>query len=166
MQQPIKHCYWVVVEKLLAGEYPRTSDEESSKKKLQHLLDSGIRVFIDLTEKNEGLLPYSPLLVGAVHKRFPIRDVSVPQKFELTTKILDTIDHHLERGQPVYVHCWGGVGRTGVIIGCWLARHGLGGKAALECLRELWQQCPKSHHRNSPETIQQVRYICDWEAGR
>jgi protein-tyrosine phosphatase len=166
MQQPIKHCYWVVAGKLLAGEYPRTLDEESSKKKLQNLLDSGIRVFIDLTEKNEGLLPYSPLLVGAVHKRFPIRDVSVPQNFELTAKILDTIDHHLERDEPVYVHCWGGVGRTGVIIGCWLARHGLGGKAALECLEELWQQCPKSHHRNSPETIQQVRYICDWEAGR
>ena len=23
----------------------------------------------------------------------------------------------------VYVHCWGGVGRTGTVVGCWLVRH-------------------------------------------
>ncbi|MFZ5949388.1 MAG: fused DSP-PTPase phosphatase/NAD kinase-like protein [Candidatus Rifleibacteriota bacterium] len=27
-------------------------------------------------------------------------------------------------GKPVYVHCWGGLGRTGVVVGCWSRRHG------------------------------------------
>jgi hypothetical protein len=63
----------------------------------------------------------------------------------------------------VYLHCWGGVGRTGLIVGCWLARHGYKGQAALDRLRGLWQNCPKSTHRKSPETGEQEQYIISWE---
>jgi len=49
-----------------------------------------------------------------------------------------------------------------MIVGCWLARHGLKGRKDLERLRELWQACPKSSHRDSPETREQIEYILDW----
>ena len=62
----------------------------------------------------------------------------------------------------VYVHCWGGVGRTGTIIGCWLARHYEPGHAALGRLTELWQDNPKSRTRRSPETTDQVWYVLEW----
>ena len=39
--------------------------------------------------------------------------------------ILDSIDKALNRGGIVYVHCWGGRGRTGTVVCCWLIRHGL-----------------------------------------
>lgn len=107
--------------------------------------------------------PYSTLIGAASHHRFPVRDVSTPKSSDATTAILDAIDLHIERDQMVYVHCWGGVGRTGVIIGCWLARHGLQGEAALLRLRELWRQCPKSVFRRSPETPEQEQYILSWE---
>ncbi len=80
--------------------------------------------------------------------------------------ILDTIDRSIADDGRVYVHCWGGVGRTGVIVGCWLARHGFPGDQALVRLRELWRQCPKSRYRQSPETREQEQYILRWmEAG-
>ena len=41
------------------------------------------------------------------------------------TTILDAIDEALDRGDPVYVHCLGGVDRTCTAAGCWLVRHGL-----------------------------------------
>ena len=44
-----------------------------------------------------------------------------------TRKILDRIDAALGEGQKVYVHCWGGSGRTGTIVGCWIRRHALAG---------------------------------------
>jgi ADP-ribosyl-[dinitrogen reductase] hydrolase len=160
--KPIEQCYWVVPGKLLAGEYPRNKDEVSTRGKIGALVDAGVKVFVDLTEEDEGLLPYAEMLDGVRHLRFPIRDVSVPASPEVTVAILDTIDAHLHRGEMVYVHCWGGVGRTGVIIGCWLARHGQGGESALGRLRELWQHCPKSSWRKSPETLEQERYITAW----
>src|SRR5260370_41266282 len=54
--------------------------------------------------------------------------MDVPSKTTLSA-ILDTIDGEIARGKAVYVHCWGGHGRTGVVVGCWLQRHALGGKA-------------------------------------
>jgi len=166
MNKPIKNCYWVEPGQLLAGEYPRDKDEQSSQDKMNALLDSGVAAFIDLTESDEGLRPYSSLLGSATHYRFPIRDYSIPECPSLTKNILDTIDSCLERGQTVYVHCWGGIGRTGVIVGCWLARHGYEDEAALARLLELWLQCPKSVNGPSPETPEQKQYILEWEAGR
>ena len=166
MIKPIKQCYWVEPGKLLAGEYPRDLDESSSQEKINALLDAGISVFIDLTEANEGLLPYTALIGQVIHRRFGIRDVSIPDSLETTSRILDAIDGYLEQGESVYVHCWGGVGRTGVIIGCWLARHGSGGRDALYRLHDLWTQCPKSARRRSPETQAQKQYITAWRAGQ
>jgi len=165
---PIQNCYWVIPGKFLAGEYPRNPDEDSSLEKIGRLILAGVNTFIDLTEEDEGLLPYQPLLqqVGAdglTHQRFAIRDVSVPDSPDDTRAILDAIDLHLSQGKLVYLHCYGGIGRTGTIVGCWLSRHGHPGEAALHQLHHLWQQCPKSAWRKSPETHQQEQYILHWE---
>ena len=165
---PIKNCYWVVPGKFLAGEYPRDKEDGTSQQKAAALVDAGVRAFIDLTRTDEGLLPYDQFLepyaaLGVSHQRFPIRDASVPHSPELTKAILDAIDEQLGQGRLVYVHCWGGVGRTGVIVGCWLARRNGGdGPAALAELQQLWQACPKSMTRPSPETREQEAYIKKW----
>ena len=164
--RPIEMCYWVIPGKFLAGEYPRNLDEASSKEKLQRLTDAGVSVFIDLTNPDttdRHLKPYKQLLNGkATHQPFPIDDLNVPASPVFTRKVLDTIDAHLDAGDTVYVHCWGGVGRTGTIIGCWLARHYEPGQAALDQLNELWQENPKSQSRCSPETAEQAQYVRDW----
>jgi hypothetical protein len=68
------------------------------------LIGAGVTAFIDLTEDNEGLLPYSHLLDAhkpkeVCHQRFPIRDVSVPHSKERTAVILNVIDHHIQYGR-------------------------------------------------------------------
>lgn len=162
LHRPIEHCYWVIPGQFLAGEYPRNLDEASPPEKSNALLKAGITTFIDLTGENEGLLPYVHLLKRASHQRFWIPDFSVPTSPVDMVMILDAIDAGIERRDKVYLHCWGGVGRTGTVVGCWLARHGYQGAAALTQLRELWQQNPKSACRNSPETKEQEQYIVHW----
>lgn len=167
MIQPIKHCYWVSPGELLAGEYPRNKDEESSTQKINALIQAGVTVFIDLTREDDGLCPYSEMLDrNTLHQRFPIRDISIPDSAEVTIAILDTIDHHISEGKIVYLHCWGGVGRTGTIVGCWLARHGQEGRASLERLQELWKHCPKSAIRNVPDSEEQKQYILKWKEAK
>lgn len=165
---PIKQSYWVTPGKFLAGEYPRTLDDDSSIVKLKLLVQAGVSSFIDLTEEDEGLHPYSYLLQDAgldksAHQRFSIPDVSVPDSINTTVNILDAIDENFSKNKLIYLHCWGGVGRTGTIVGCWLVRHGFIGQAALDKLRELWEQCPKSAYRESPETPDQIKYILAWK---
>lgn len=161
--QPIENCYWVIPGKFLAGEYPRDKDKNSSISKIRSLIEAGVSAFIDLTKDNEGLLPYTELIGSASYQRFPIPDVSIPKSSAVTLAVLDAIDYHIGRGRIVYLHCWGGVGRTGVIVGCWLARHGYKGQAALDRLHRLWGKCPKSTHRKPPETGEQEQYIVSWE---
>jgi protein-tyrosine phosphatase len=50
--------------------------------------------------------------------------MEVPTEAEMI-HILDTIDQALAEDRPVYVYCWGGHGRTGTVVGCYLRRHDL-----------------------------------------
>ncbi len=165
--KPIPNCYWVELGKLLAGEYPRSFDTKSSEFKIAALLAAGVTCFVDLTHPEDGLEPYDELVAvladtDVVVQHFPIRDLSVPSSPSQTGEILDAIDTEIGRGGLVYLHCWGGIGRTGVIVGCWLARHDHAGTRALERLQQLWRDRSNSHERRSPETPEQEDYIVSW----
>ncbi len=51
----------------------------------------------------------------------------------------------------VYVHCWGGIGRTATVVGCLLVDDGLDAEAALECIAARRAGSRKAH-RSAPET--------------
>ena len=68
-----RNVYWVVENRFLAGEYPRNIDEKSSLDKIASLIRAGVSAFVDLTEEDEGLRPYSHLVgafEGVSHQRF------------------------------------------------------------------------------------------------
>jgi hypothetical protein len=157
------HAFWVRRYDFLAGEYPSVKGASGLPPILRSLMDAGVKCFIDLTEEGE-LDPYAHFLEGQEHLRFPIRDVSVPKSKDEMRAILDAIDERLEAGKGVYVHCWGGVGRTGTVVGCWLARHGE--TMPLDKLQELWQPSRKAKEgRHCPETGEQCRFIATWKGG-
>jgi protein-tyrosine phosphatase len=94
------------------------------------------------------------------YRRIPIRDVDVPTP-ETMVEILDTIDGALSAGKKVYVHCWGGVGRTGTVVGCFLVRHGLSGEAAIRKIAELRKGTPDDW-KTAPQTQAQRDMILNW----
>jgi len=163
--KPIANSYWVMPGRFLAGEYPGDKDEDKARARVERFVAAGVTLFVDLTgDEWPYLEPYAQHAGPARHWRSHVRDVSVPDEPAQMREILDTIDAALAEPQGVvYVHCWGGVGRTGVVVGCWLARHGHPGQAALDRLRELWRACPKSGSRRSPETLEQEEYIRNWQ---
>ncbi|MDP7066387.1 MAG: protein-tyrosine phosphatase family protein, partial [Acidimicrobiales bacterium] len=70
----------------------------------------------------------------------------------------------MPNGRVVYVHCWGGFGRTGTVIGCWLRRHGLATPGTVqEVLDRLRLGAVDGQHRESPEMYDQREFIVDWD---
>lgn len=181
-QRPIPDSYWVdfanlefdrfPTGRLLAGEYPGAKEDHEMALKIGRFLDAGVSLFIDLTEAGEyQLKPYAPTLAAAAgeqglivaHQRVSIPDMSVPGKVQMR-RSLDSIDGALEKGETVYVHCYGGIGRTGTTIGCWLVRHGMSGRQALASIG-AWRRGTPDGWRESPETEEQLQMVLGWERG-
>jgi protein-tyrosine phosphatase len=148
----------IVKRRLLAGRHPCAWGPEDAPAEVQQLLDDGVTLFLDLTQEGE-LEPYAHLVpLSARHVRKSIRDFSVPTPDDLVAT-LDTIDTELDAGGIVYVHCWAGCGRTGVVVGSWLVRHGLDPRAALDRIAE-------ARGLGCPQTLEQRLLVLGWEQGR
>ena len=150
-------AHYRVAEGLLAGAYP------GSRNAVDALEDAGVTVFVDLTHTMDPPDGYAHLLRRASRISHPIPDFGVPEAEEMT-RILDDVDAARDAGGTVYVHCFGGVGRTGTVIACWLVRHGLDRGDAVATLAELRHAVAGA--RRSPETAAQVALVRDWERGR
>jgi hypothetical protein len=152
------HAWWVEPGSLLAGEYPGSLDgPEATTLKLSLLVDAGMRTFVDLTTDGE-LNPYLPELDRiAADRALDLRRVShpIPDLEALDhagyDEILRTIERGTGTGRPSYVHCWGGVGRTGTVVGCWLIAAGSDPRTILDALTELRAGSRKAR-RPCPET--------------
>lgn len=159
--KPIFNSY-KVNDWLWAGEYPGDKNEDAAKAKIADFKTFGITHFIDLTEEGE-LKPYKPFLDSDMtHYRFPIIDQFIPRNTEGVCQLIDEIiSIHKETPEAkFYIHCWGGVGRTGTIVACFLARtHHLGYEDAVSKLKHLFNDCPKSAYRVTPENDKQLKFI-------
>ncbi len=160
---PVPDSYWVEPCRLCAGEYPFTQVPTEALQKLRRICAAGVDTFIDLTEEGEyGLAPYAHHLDGLEYVRLPIADLDVPTAGSMN-EILDSIDDALSRGRTVYLHCYGGVGRTGTVVACHLIRQGSTADNALTSIAE-WRRETPDGHRESPETPAQRRFVAAWGA--
>jgi ADP-ribosyl-[dinitrogen reductase] hydrolase len=171
---PAPDSYWVS-EFLIAGEYPGAKGREEGLRRVRRMLAAGVETFVDLTEAGERqwdgpVQPYADVVAEAAaqlgrdlrHHRTPILDVSVPPAAAMR-EILDLIEREIASGRVVYVHCYGGVGRTATVVGAHLVRGGMDGYAALERVQVLRAGTPKAD-RPSPETSKQRALVRDWRA--
>ena len=151
----------------MAGEYPGDWSERATRRKLRALIASGVRTFLDLTEHGE-LEPYDDCLakearaagVEVAYHRHAIRDLDVPTPDGMRA-ILALIETAIAAEAPVYVHCWGGIGRTGTVVCCWLVERGLSGEQALVEITLLREGIRKRQIR-SPEMAGQQEFVRSW----
>jgi protein-tyrosine phosphatase len=175
---PFPRSYWVRPTDFLAGCYPGAPELPDAIRKLSHLLDVGIRRVINLMEPEETdhqghvFEAYAPVLVRLAAERgikvdcirMPIPDQCVTTR-EMMRQILDAIDDSIDNDMPVYVHCWGGKGRTATVVGCWLARHGIAnGEDALQRVQYLRRNDPTAE-QPAPENRIQCNMVRNWQVG-
>jgi Dual specificity phosphatase, catalytic domain len=174
-QRPFERSYWAVPGQLLAGCYPGDLNSEAMSAKLEGLVRVGVTLVVNLMESMEvdhaghPFVDYRLPLEKAAKKageqlrcvRFPIRDMSIPTT-EQMREILDAIHAEIQAEGVVYVHCWGGKGRTATVVGCFLLETGLEDRqTVLEKIRSLTAHASKFFWP-TPQTQEQCGFVTNW----
>ncbi|KAF6758917.1 dual specificity protein phosphatase [Ephemerocybe angulata] len=142
--RPLPNSYWATP-RLVACEYPCSTD----------LLRVG---------RTANLLPYESILckratllgidpTAIEYHRFPIRDRCLPKTTDLLDLVFETVSA---------IHCRGGIGRTGLVVGCWLTECGAAkdGEEALRIISNEWRSVEKfKRYPHSPETGPQFDFV-------
>lgn len=177
-ERPFHHSYWAIPGKLLAGCFPGDLEPAKMDQKLKSLVHAGVTAVVNLMEESEcdhagkPFLDYAPRLHQLAKEssraikvqRFPIRDQSIPSLAQMET-ILDFIDHEISADGTVYVHCWGGKGRTATVIGCFMIRNHLETPQSIfEKLRHLTAHASEFFWP-TPQTAEQCAFVTNWRPG-
>ncbi len=178
MNLPFQRSYWAVPGQLLAGCYPGSLDPAQMDEKLSGLVQAGVTMVVNLMEEMETdhfgntFHDYSPRLATLageaertiIVRRFSIRDQSIPTP-QLMQEILQSIEEEIAAGGVVYVHCWGGKGRTATAVGCYFISQGLETpETVLSKLQTLTAHASDSFWP-TPQTAEQCAFIKNWRSG-
>lgn len=126
----IMNFSWVVDNKLAGSRGPR------SKSDLISLKQRGIGALVRLVEPHEAWVTSKEVMeVGLQDYNEPVPDFHAPTQAQID-RIIAYIDSHVENGIPVGVSCNAGIGRSGVVLACYLVRKGLNPQDALELIRK------------------------------
>lgn len=129
---PTEYTNWVIPEVLMAGCYPGALEDARHTDILRRILNKGIDTFVCLQEEfkpdisearwrmGRGLRPYMPDAERLSKKNLkwlhvPIPDGMITSDEVTLSNVLELLDD-IKKGRVLYVHCWGGHGRTGVFV--------------------------------------------------
>lgn len=175
MQKPFDRSYTVVANMLYAGYYAGSSSKDKTFEKLKTLHKSGIRVLINLTEKDEIRVDgeelfqidecvelfNKELIDKLIHIRHPIKDMNIPTHIEMND-ILMTVETFINKSKPVYLFCCGGYGRTGTVVSCFLLKHNLVTKKNVFQELQAFRKEDVTFQRPSPQRKIQKDFVLNW----
>ncbi len=101
---------------------------------LDFLRDNGVRAILSLREQESSLRVY--MENGFVAAHLPLIDFAAPSRQQIDD-CMRMMEHLLERGGPLYFHCFAGLGRSGTIAAAWLIKRGVAAVEAIDTIRRL-----------------------------
>jgi hypothetical protein len=127
----IDNFSWVIRDKLAGSAIPdeaysaRTALPGSGVTLAADLVDlygRGIRCLVSLTDRAEDLGPLCRV-AGLDWHYYPISDFGIPDSIYSFDKLITNIIDSMDRSRPVCVHCFAGIGRTGLVLCCAVGRY-------------------------------------------
>ena len=122
------HGFSWVIDGQLAG-MPQPTQAE-----LSWAAEEGMTVLISLTEG--GTDPAMAAEVGVEVIHIPVEDMTAPTLHQLH-RFVTTAGSRMSAGEPVGVHCYAGMGRTGTFLAAWFVWAGMGPAEAIDHVRTL-----------------------------
>lgn len=153
---PTEESNWVIPGRLMAGAFPGAKDDAEHERLLHNILRAGVTTFVSLQREFDpgatesqwrfgpALRPYFAAAVEVADRmddepkrhlsfvHFGIEDCGVADDAAVTDLAFDLAERLRSTAEIVYLHCWGGHGRTGTLV-CLLLHllYGLDDRAAL-----------------------------------
>eukprot|EP00798_Chlamydomonas_sp_ICE-L_P003469 gene3469-13530_t len=150
MAGPTPWSNWVIPGRVMAGAYPASLDDAETGRILTTLLELGINTFVCIQAEvnvntpesawrnQHGLRPYikdAQKILSRAHEtgnpkirqqkidflHLPVIDGSVTTDSAMNRLAEDCIER-VFNGENLYIHCWGGHGRTGTLVATMLGR--------------------------------------------
>ena len=183
----LHEAYWVLPGRLMFGDRPWYTDNPDSlewaRQEVRQLLAHGVDGWLDVQIVQQGEAPKeNPLFLPeaqaigrtAIAKTIPLAIKYVREDNAIRTRrgrpnrkdirqVLDQIDQLLADGRILYVSTSGDELRS-ILAGCYLARHGTAGKAALTELQAC-RATGGNGWKREPATYKARRYVRSWPAG-
>eukprot|EP00026_Physarum_polycephalum_P008723 Phypoly_transcript_08822.p1 GENE.Phypoly_transcript_08822~~Phypoly_transcript_08822.p1 ORF type:complete len:207 (-),score=21.86 Phypoly_transcript_08822:797-1417(-) len=135
MRGPTESSNWVIKDVVLCGEYPGNFEDKAHMATLMAYSQAGITTYVCLQQERELLKgrfrPYiedyrgicstlAGIPVTSSLLNFPIEDgFEAEDDNALFQFVLDLVTR-IENGEKLFIHCWAGRGRTGIIVACLL----------------------------------------------
>eukprot|EP00775_Hariotina_reticulata_P001786 gene1786-2120_t len=151
MAGPTPFSNWVIPGRLLAGAYPASLDDLDTQRVLTLLLELEVNIHIPehVWRAGGGLRPYIKDAQRLLSKAQEAGSTRIPQRKldflhlpiidgSITTdiamsRLADDCCERVLKGEKLYIHCWGGHGRTGTLVATMLGRlYGLPFSSALK----------------------------------
>lgn len=180
-------AYWLLPDRLMFGDRPWFTDNpqaaEYASKEIHYLLDRGVDCWLDVQVIQEGISPKEnpffleeareigrsvivqivPLELQYVNeKNYILFRYHRPNRKDIYP-ILDQIDQFITERRVIYVSA-SYRSLSGILAGCYLARHGQAGVAALDAL-QVCRATGSNGWKREPASGKARRYIRSWPAG-
>jgi len=131
---------WVIENKLAGSGIPTSIDE------VQWTIEQGVKSIVTIREE-----PLADNWIKDVNYLHVMsNDMGVPEFNDLTHAI-DFIHRRITNNEPVLVHCLAGMGRTGVVLACYLVKYQ--NMSADEATQKIREERPGSIQSYSQEEI-------------
>jgi protein-tyrosine phosphatase len=124
----------------LVGIMPRPQGRTMLEKEVAGLKEQGVDVLVSLLtaeESEEGELQKEADFCGqkgVEFVSFPIPDRDVPRSDREFVRFFQELLDKLAEGKRVAIHCWGGIGRSGLVATCLLVAHNVPLEAAVRAI--------------------------------